>query len=332
MSKQAEIKTGEQMRYRLFGHTLASDRPLSDWLPASSEAPDLTLSFATHPPVDWDPVRTTPAYISPIKSPDGKSLLSLYRLGSCEVMSFTDQADYYLWPERLICHLRQAVPSHLLKVQLLTSVLPFWLELRGYVTIHASAVNLAGKAVAFIAHSRDGKSTLAAALLQDGCSLLTDDVLPLSSRESGYWANPGYPAMRMWPGEAEHFLDQYEELERVHPDSTKRYVPVSEQAFGLFCDRPCQLGRIYILERREASELAGGPQIKNVSNREAVIELLRYSFVTRLGQVAGLAPDRFNFFAGLVQQVPLRRLVYPSGYEFLPQVRRAILADCSEVK
>jgi hypothetical protein len=328
LSTQAETNPGEQMRYRLFGHTLASDRPLSGWLPASSEAPDLILSFVTHPPVEWDPVRTAPAYISPIKSQDGKSLLSLYRLGSCEVMSFADQADYYLWPERLICHLRQAVPSHLLNVQLLSSVLPFWLELRGYVTIHASAVNLAGKAVGLIAHSRDGKSTLAAALLRDGCSLLTDDVLPLSRRVGGYWANPGYPAMRMWPDEAEHFTNHYEELERVHPDFTKRYVPVSEQDFGLFCDRPCPLGQIYILERREAAELVEGPRIKPVSNRQAVIELLRYSFVTRLSQAVGLAPDRFNFFAGLVGEVPVRRLVYPSGYEYLPQVRQAILADC----
>ena len=198
-----------------------------------------------------------PAYISPIKSPDGKSILSLYRLGSCEVMSFTDQADYYLWPERLICHLRQTVPSHLLNVQLFTSVLPFWLELRGYVTIHASAVNLAGKAVAFIAHSRDGKSTLAAALLQDGCSLLTDDVLPLSSGESGYWANPGYPAMRMWPGEAEHFLDHYEELERVHPDSTKRYVPCERAGLRPLL-RPTLPAGTHLHPRAPGSRGAGG--------------------------------------------------------------------------
>jgi hypothetical protein len=243
-------------------------------------------------------------------------------------MQFTDLADYYLWPGRVICHLRQETPLHLMNVQLLTSVLPFWLELRGYVTIHASAVSLAGKAVGFIAHSRDGKSTLAAALLQDGCPLLTDDVLPLSRQASGYWANPGFPAMRMWPAEAEHFVRRSEDLERVHPDYTKRYVPVSEQDFGLFCDHPCPLGCIYVLERREASELAGGPEIKAVPSREAVIELLRYSFVTRLSQAVGLAPDRFNFFAGLVRDTPVRRLLYPSGYEHLPQVRRAILADC----
>ena len=51
------------MRYRLFGHTLASDRPLAGWLPASSDPPDLTLSTVTQPPIEWDLVPTSLRHI-----------------------------------------------------------------------------------------------------------------------------------------------------------------------------------------------------------------------------------------------------------------------------
>ena len=45
------------------------------------------------------------------------------------------------------------------------------------------------------------------------------------------------------------------------------------------------------------------------------------------------AADRslsLGFFGRMVQQVPMRRLVYPSGFEHLPPVREAVLADVGE--
>lgn len=315
--------------FRAFGHNLTCNRPLPGWLPQAAGATDLTLTFTTTPPFEWQPEQHQPDFVSRTKNKDGRSILSYYRLEPCPVMSFLDLADFYLWPDQVIGCTRQDVPVHTMNSLLFANVLPFWLGLKGFVTVHASAVSLSGKAVAFVAHSRNGKSTLAASLLQEGHSLLTDDVLPVIRHEAGYLAYPGYPAMRMWPDEAEHFLAGYEDLERVHPELSKRYVPVVGADFGAFCDHPCPLERIYILERREAADLPNGPVIKSVSHRDAVIELLRYSFITRLAESAGLAPDRFDLFAGLVRSVPLRRLVYPSGYVFLPQVRQAILTDCS---
>jgi len=38
-------------------------------------------------------------------------------------------------------------------------------------------------------------------------------------------------------------------------------------------------------------------------------------------------PQRLDFFARMVQQVPMRRLIYPAGYEHLPRVREAVPAD-----
>lgn len=315
--------------FRAYGHTIACNRPVPGWLPQASDSPDLALIFSASPPVDWQPAQHQPAFLGLVKNRDGKSLLSLYRLEACPVMRFLDRADFYLWPDRVICCLQQDLPAFALNTLLLANVLPFWLELKGFVTIHASAVSLSGQAVAFIAHSHRGKSTLAASMLQQGFSLLTDDVLPLVPQEAGYLAYPGFPAMRMWPDETEHFFARVDDLEKVHPEYSKRYVPLAEMDRGAFSDQPSQLKRIYILERRESSDLPDGPRIEGVSTRDAVIELLRYSFVTRLAEAAGLAPNRFKFLTGMVQKIPLSRLVYPSGYEYLPQIRQVILADSS---
>ena len=317
----------EWARYYAFGQTLATNGHLANWLPESTHNPDLTLSFAAEPPLEWNPALSEPIFSSRSKSEDGRSVLTLYRLESCQVMRFAAMADFYIWSDRVVCVQQQIVPPHLMNTFLFANVLPFWLEIRGYLTLHASAVNLSGAAVAFIGHSQNGKSTLAGAFLQEGYPLLSDDVLPLGTKADSFWAYPGYAAMRMWPEEAEHFLAHHEDLERVHPEFTKRYVPVGEDKFGAFHNHACPLNRIYILERQEASNLPNGVEIKSVSHRDAMIELLRYSFVTRLAEAAGLAPDRFTFLAGLAQDIPLRRLIYPNGYEYLPQVRQAILAD-----
>jgi hypothetical protein len=37
-----------------------------------------------------------------------------------------------------------------------------------------------------------------------------------------------------------------------------------------------------------------------------------------------------SFFSRLAMRVPMRRLVYPSGFQHLPKVREAIIADLDE--
>ena len=66
----------------------------------------------------------------------------------------------------------------------------------GYEALHAGAVATDKGAIAITAGAGGGKSTLLAALLRDGCSLLSDDVVVLESRGVGApLAHPGAPLM-----------------------------------------------------------------------------------------------------------------------------------------
>ena len=61
-----------------------------------------------------------------------------------------------------------------------------------------------------------------------------------------------------------------------------------------------------------------------VRGGEAVVELVRHSFVGRLVAAAGQPETRFDRLARLAQEVPLFRMSYPTGYQHLPDVVRAL--------
>ena len=248
-------------------------------------------------------------------------------------------------------HLLNPAAIHLIEIIFLGEVLSFWLERQGIPALHASAVLIGGRAVAFLSSNQGGKSGLAATLMQSGHPLLTDDILPVEEHNGVFLGRPGYPTMRMWPDEAAYFLGAYEHLPLVHPELSKRRVPVGGDGFGSFCDTSQPLACIYLPERRDASgasttseiSAVGHPgrhpsqpdgavpntdvEILPVSPRDAVIELIRHSFSAHQVEAAGLAPQRLNFFARLAQKVPMRRLIYPASFEHLPRVREAILGD-----
>lgn len=138
---------------------------------------------------------------------------------------------------------------------------------------------------------------------------------------------PGYPQMRMWPEQAQHFVGRYEDLDIVHPAFSKRRVPVDESGFGIFCGTARPLACLYLPERRDPKEWGERIEIEPVSRREAVLTLIGNSFVPAVVEALGLHPHRLSFFSQMVVRVPPRRVVYPSGFEHLPRVRQAILDD-----
>lgn len=72
--------------------------------------------------------------------------------------------------------------------------------LNGYFPLHASAVEIGGRAVAFTADSGGGKSTLAAALSVAGVPHITDDTLPLARIGGEIVAIPDRKLLKLWRG------------------------------------------------------------------------------------------------------------------------------------
>lgn len=326
----AEETTGSNRtglsRWRVYGTELATDvRFRSRLAPGGRRPPDLSFR-CTRDPLPEGARDADLLYASPLTDDAGQSLLEVRARRDHHLFSFLGVADYLLHRDRIVAHLRDTAPDWEVEVHFLGIVLAFWLELRGRPVLHASAVTVDGRAVAFLASRQGGKTGLAASFLEAGEALLTDDRLPLAERDGRVFALPGYPQMRMWPDLAARFSLEPEGLERVHPRGTKRHVPIGPDGLGRFDDRARPLARVYLPERRPPAGVSG-PSVDAVPPGGAFRALLRDSFLARIVEAAGLQPGRLDLLARTVCQIPFRRLIYPEGLDRLGEVREAVRAD-----
>jgi len=77
---------------------------------------------------------------------------------------------------------------------------------QGIEPLHCTAVVVNGGAVGFLGDCGYGKSSLAAAFLQAGYPLLTDDLLVLKEEGRHFLAYPSFPRIKLFPEMAEAFL------------------------------------------------------------------------------------------------------------------------------
>ncbi len=312
----------------VYGLRIASAFPFRFTMRTSDGPADLAFAMVDAAPLDpgWDELPASFDNARPDQYSD--MVHRVVRVDDCVVARFADAADFFLWNDRILCHLREQRLAHGVEIWLFGTVLALWLELRGVPTLHAASVVVDDRVASFLATNKGGKSTLAITLVQAGARLLGDDQLTLERRGECVVARPGYPQMRFWPEQAERLLGSTVGLERVQPGSPKLRVAVGEGGFGAFHGDASPMQALYLPER-DASEAV---EIVPVPFGEALTELVRHSFLAGVLEALGLAPQRFHAFAALLRQAPLRRLRYPSGLEHLPDVRTAILDDLSRTR
>lgn len=109
---------------------------------------------------------------------------------------------------------------------LLGGVLGYLCHQRGVLPLHASAVEIDGRAVLFTGISGAGKSTLANAFVQRGHRMLSDDVAPVALTAGGVAILPSIARIRLWPDSAEQAGWPADALERCRSSLLKLARPV----------------------------------------------------------------------------------------------------------
>ncbi len=311
--------------YRVYGITVETDFPFRTPLIPVDETPDLTFTRVWDPPAVGPWRDGEPIFESQYVLDDGESQVRLYRRDDFHVFRQAGVADYYMWPDRIVCHQQDEAATEVVELYFLSLLTGFWLESRGTVVLHASGVSVNERAVVFLATNTGGKTSLSTSLMQAGHPLLTDDFLAVTLSEETAVGHPGFPQMRMWPDLADHFLGGHVHLPLVLPETEKRRVLVELEGLGSFCTAARPLSRLYLPVRVDDP---GVPiRVEPIPPQQALIELVRESFLGTVLEKAGLHRERFARLASLVGQVPMARLVYPSGLDRLPQVRDVILGD-----
>jgi hypothetical protein len=254
--------------------------------------------------------------------------VTVYAVGDGHLLRFPLAAEFLVLPGEIRCSPLAGGDPYLMEIYLLGTVLAFWLELRGLPVLHAAAVAVGGGAAVFLGTNQGGKSSLAAAMLQHGAALVSDDLLPVE-RPGGQWlGRPAYPQMRFWPDQARHFYGEPDSLPHVAPGTEKLRVPVGG-GFGEFSGATLPIHAIYLPHRVASPGALDGSRIEAATPQEALVELIRCSFLARMLAACGRQPARLPLLAALAGAVPVRRLVYPSGVEHLPEVAAAVRADLS---
>jgi hypothetical protein len=181
--------------------------------------------------------------------PDGAAMLRIDR---------HPQAGYRIWAPgygRYVVsaagdRIRAALPRRTWRWQRLffAQVLPLASALQGLESFHASAVELRGHAVAFVAASGTGKTSVAAHLVAAGAPLVTDDVLALEPGPQGVLAYPGCGLVNLDESELAAMDGRgRRRLGRLLGRSDKLHFAVD------VLDREIPLGLVYFL-RRSASD------------------------------------------------------------------------------
>jgi hypothetical protein len=176
-------------------------------------------------------------------------------------------------------------------------ILAFVMRLRGAACLHASAVEVDGRAIAIAGAAGAGKSTLAAALVGRGATLLAEDVVALVDN-----GNPGdgtrlvcipsYAGIRLWPESAELLFGDRDALPPISATWDKRMLAAELSA------EPRELAAIYLLERGEATS------IEAIDGREAFLRLVACSYRGELLD-APMRRRQFELF-GAAALLPVR--------------------------
>ena len=151
-------------------------------------------------------------------------------------------------------------PERNVRLYLLGSAFGAVLHQRGLLPLHANAVEIDGKAVAFMGASGEGKSTLAAWFHDQGYRVIADDVCVVRNGDvERPYALPGVARLRLWQDALEASGREVGSYERSYADETwdKFDVPVESTASS---PGEIELSGLYDLRRAEdfrIEELSG---------------------------------------------------------------------------
>lgn len=183
-----------QFEYGVYGISLRSDMPLALSEHRGSSLAQIELRCA--PPetfstgnVDSD-LQCPADWYQFAHRADGSYYVRWRDLGQFRVSSDGGVVEYHRAPE---------APLESFQVYLLNQAISFALVQQGFEPLHATTVIVDGEAIALLGDSGYGKSTLAAAFLQAGHGLLTDDLLLLRPGSAGWKPTPAPRASSYTP-------------------------------------------------------------------------------------------------------------------------------------
>jgi hypothetical protein len=321
--------------YRVYGLVVDCSASIEGLFALMSSAPSLDLRFESGHPPDW---------VTQAKNLPGRIRL---HLPNCEKMAqatfiltehgdakffhfaYSDGAQFVIDGEsrRVWGAVEPPLTSEDLATYFLGPIMGFLLRQRHITSLHASAVNITGQAVAFCGDAGYGKSTTAAALALHGIPVLSEDIVPLREANRQFHAIPGYPRVNLWPDSVAKLLGSPDALPQLTPVWEKRYLALDGQR-AHFSSHELPLGLIYLFSPRTPELTA--PRLEDVRPRIALLELVQNTYMNWLLDRQQRAVE-FDTLARLVRSVPIRRIIPSTDPQKINLLCDLILKDAEDI-
>ena len=253
--------------------------------------------------------------------PDGAVWMQFFRTAAGYVLRFPKLADFEIDAEAqaVICYPAPGVSDETPRHLFLNQVLPLVLSKQGKLVFHASAVELAGAAAAFVGESGKGKSTLAASFATNGFRFLCDDGLVLEKGENGLEVRPSHPSIRLWDDSREALIGESAPAAPPVDYSAKARLFAGK---GIkFCDQPRMLRHVYFLGDGSASDF----RLEKLSATDALAEWVKHAFVLDPDD-RSLVASHFDRLVDLASRQRAYRLDFPRSFSALAEVRQTVVA------
>jgi hypothetical protein len=181
------------------------------------------------------------------------------------------------------------------------------LQQKKILPLHGSAIEIDGRAYAFIGNSGAGKSTLASAFLNNGYRLLTDDVIAISlSQEDIPFVTPSYPQQKLWQESLNEFGMDHQKYHPLFERETKYAIPVHSQ----FSTDTIPLGGIFELVKSNNEET----EIHVLNGLERLHTMFYHTYRNFMIAPSGLMNWHFNTSAQIVRKINFFQIRRPSSY------------------
>jgi hypothetical protein len=185
----------------------------------------------------------------------------------------------------------------------------------GLLALHASAVEIGGRALAIVGPSGAGKSTLAALLCVEGSRLVSDDVLRVDPTASGPICFPGSRSLRLRPAAARLGSAIGEAEIEETADGRIKVTPADPT------DGPLKLVAVLVPEpSREAERL----RVRRLGSMDGLQELLRHPRLVDWKAPEPIA-ELFRLTHEVAGGLSVYRATVPWGPPFPPRLAEQLL-------
>jgi hypothetical protein len=193
---------------------------------------------------------------------------------------------------------------------------------RGLLPLHASAVSsepVNGRhgAIAFLARSGQGKSSLAAHLAQRGLRVLADDVCLIDPAPADdLMVIPSAPWLKLWRNSLQHLGRQAEGLERVFSEDDKYRLPLETAG------KREPIRKLVFLEGNEES--SSSIRMEEVPPVKALPSLMNLTHQAYVLEATGQRQENFLRCGRVLSQARAYRLIRPWGLDHLESTVDAV--------